>query len=233
MAMSYMRKKDNCGVVIPDSFYPVESLRKYIHLGTVKNYAKNSAVIIPGETTNALIIVLEGRIRVNLINDDGREVLLYFAGKNCLLGRLFPTENNIYAVAIRDSIICRFTKDKLNDIFRDNEEIPFDIMKNYLAKVAYYMRQVAEINSYNPTIRILRLIYKLCIIHGKQLENAHEIVLPLSQASIAEITGAHYVTVSRVLNCLKKERVLNKKKDKIIIYDLEKLKLLSEQSTYY
>ena len=224
---------DNCGVVIPDSFYPVDSLRQYVHLGTVKNYAKNSSVIIPGEPTNALIIVLEGRIRINLISDDGREVLLYFAGKNCLLGRLFPTEDNIHAVAIENSTICRFTKDNLKEIFRDNEEMPFDILKNYLAKASYFMRQVAEINSYNPTIRILRLIYRLCVLHGKQLENAHEIVIKLSQANIAEITGAHYVTVSRVLNCLKKEKILNKNKDKIIVYDLEKLKLLSEQSTYY
>lgn len=225
-----MRDIEKCGAVIPDTFAPVEKLKEFTHLGTVKSYAKGSSVIFPGEEPHTLIYVLNGKLRVNLVFDDGRERLIYFAGKYTFVGRLFETYNTIYATAIEDSIVCNFNKQQLSQIFRQDEDIYFDIIRNYLSKVSYYMRQVAEMDYFNPGVRVVRLLYKLYNSKDFAASNSYEVDSDLSLKSISEITGAHYVTVSKVLGCLKKQNILEKKKNKIIIYDVEKLKSLTQET---
>nr|3E5U_A Chain A, Cyclic nucleotide-binding protein [Desulfitobacterium hafniense DCB-2]3E5U_B Chain B, Cyclic nucleotide-binding protein [Desulfitobacterium hafniense DCB-2]3E5U_C Chain C, Cyclic nucleotide-binding protein [Desulfitobacterium hafniense DCB-2]3E5U_D Chain D, Cyclic nucleotide-binding protein [Desulfitobacterium hafniense DCB-2]3E6B_A Chain A, Cyclic nucleotide-binding protein [Desulfitobacterium hafniense DCB-2]3E6B_B Chain B, Cyclic nucleotide-binding protein [Desulfitobacterium ha len=225
--------KDFCGAIIPDNFFPIEKLRNYTQMGLIRDFAKGSAVIMPGEEITSMIFLVEGKIKLDIIFEDGSEKLLYYAGGNSLIGKLYPTGNNIYATAMEPTRTCWFSEKSLRTVFRTDEDMIFEIFKNYLTKVAYYARQVAEMNTYNPTIRILRLFYELCSSQGKRVGDTYEITMPLSQKSIGEITGVHHVTVSRVLASLKRENILDKKKNKIIVYNLGELKHLSEQTSYY
>ncbi|MCM1566778.1 MAG: Crp/Fnr family transcriptional regulator [Dehalobacter sp. 4CP] len=217
-------------MIIPDSLYPVERLYAYIELGTRKTFKKGSAVLIPGEEPKALIYILSGRIRVNLVVDDGRERFIYTAGKYNMMGRLFEAYNQYYIVALEKTEICYFTKQQLELIFQKDQEVFFDIIKNYHAKISYYMRQMAEMDLYNPTIRVVRLLYKLCMTKGVAVGDSFEIQIDLSLKRISEITGAHYVTVSKVLGGLKKKNIIEKNKNTIIIHDLKGLKRLTQET---
>ncbi|WP_368292965.1 Crp/Fnr family transcriptional regulator [Dehalobacter sp. TBBPA1] len=215
-------------VPIPDTFFPVERFQQHVDLGTTKYFAKGSVVVMPGEATSVIIYVVSGKLRVDKIIDDGRERLLYYAGQYGLIGRLYETCNDIYVMAIEDSRICFFSKQQLREVFRRDEELVFDLLKNYVTKMSYYIKQFAEIDCFSPAVRIVRLLYELYLTQSIPLEDSYEINIDLSLKNISEITGAHYVTVSKVLNCLKSENILEKKKNKIIIYDSEKLKTLTQ-----
>ncbi|MDJ0304529.1 MULTISPECIES: Crp/Fnr family transcriptional regulator [Dehalobacter] len=220
---------------IPDTFYPIEKLREFTHIGVVKTYAKDSNVILPGGKDYMLVYVLSGRISLNLMTEDGRERVIYFSGENGILGRLYKMENDndAYAVAIEDSKVCLFFEEHLRIIFRQDEDMIFEVLRNCLSKVSYYMRQTIERDFYNPTIRILRLLHGLYLTNGISVGDSYEIRMDLSLQFISEITGAHYVTVSKVLKYLKEQKIIEKKKDKIIIHDLEKLKELTHEKHIY
>jgi CRP/FNR family transcriptional regulator len=223
-------KSLKCLAAIPDTFFPVERFLKYIHLGTVKTYAKGSAIIMPGEITQTLMFVVSGKLRINKFIDDGRERLVYVAGKYGLVGRLYETCNDIYVLAMDESQVCFFTKQQLKEAFRLDEELIFDVLKNYLTKVSFYMKQAAEMDYFNPTVRVVRLFYELHISSGSGAGNFSEINTDLTLKSISEITGAHYVTVSKVLGYLKKQNIMEKKKHTIIIYDVDRLKALTHET---
>lgn len=228
-----MEDLEKCGAIIPDTFYPVKKLQEFVELGTVKSYSRGSTVVLPGEEPNTLIYVLSGRLRVNLVFDDDRERLVYFAGNYTFVGRLFQTYNNIYVVAIEDSKVCFFNKEQLTRIFRRDEEVIFDVIRNYLSKVSYYMRQTAEMDYFNPAVRVVRLLYELAASKGVALDGSYEVDIDLSLRSISEITGTHYVTVSKVLGFLKRQNILEKKKNRIIIYDMEKLRILTQETSIF
>lgn len=218
---------------IPDTFFPVERFQNYIHLGTEKTFAKGSTVVMPGEATKSLIYVVSGKLRINKVIDDGRERLVYFAGQHGLLGRMHDTCNIIYVLALEDSKVCIFSKEQLKEVFRQDEELIFDVLTNYLTKTSYYMKQAAEIDYFYPSVRVARLLYDLYLTNGTQAGDFYEIDTDLSLTGISEITGAHYVTVSKVLGHLKKQNILEKQKYKIIIYDLEKLKELTQTTRIF
>lgn len=216
--------------VLPNKFYPIPKMQEYVHCGVVRSYAKGSAIVLPGESTCRMIYVCSGKVRVNMVTEDGREKLIYVDGPYSLLGRLFSTKvNDFHIVALSDCTLCFFTKEQLMEVFRQDEELIFEVLKNYTSKVAYFMQVIKNMDFYTPTVRILRLLDDLCRERGKLVGDTYEINVVLSQKDIAEITGIHYVTVSKVFGCLKKQRIAHKTKDKIYIYDWEKLKKLIEE----
>ncbi|MCM1566151.1 MAG: Crp/Fnr family transcriptional regulator [Dehalobacter sp.] len=217
-------------VVVPDTFFPIEKLVKYTHLGSVKTYPKGSTVVFPGDRMLTLGYVIYGRLRINAFIEDEREKLMYFAGQHCILGLLFTEFSGIYAVATEDSQVCFFTEQQIRQIFRTDDDIVIDVLKNYQSKINYYAKQVTEMNYFNPTVRVVRLLYKLCLASGIEVDDCIEINIDLSMKDISEITGTHYVTVSKVLGWLRRQNILEKKKNKIIIRNLAKLNILTHET---
>ncbi|NLI90795.1 MAG: Crp/Fnr family transcriptional regulator [Peptococcaceae bacterium] len=211
--------------LIPDSFHPIERLKNYVHMGTVRNYQKRDTVVLPGEAINKVIYVLSGKLSVNFLNDDGKQKLMYKAGRYSIVDRLFPLENCfVHVVSDEKSKICFFSKEQLFTIFKQDDEIIYEFIVNYSSKCFHFMNEAKEMALYNPSIRVLRLLYELCLTEGKAVDGVYEINVRLSQRAISEITGVHFVTICRVFGWLRKENILHKTTDKIVIFDLQKLK---------
>lgn len=221
---------EKLNVVVPDTFFPVEKLVKYTHLGSVKTYPKGSTVVFPGDRMLTLGYVIYGRLKINRFNEDEQEKLLYFAGRHCILALLFTELSEIYAVATEDSQVCFFPEQQIRRIFRSDDDVAIDVLKSYQSKINYYIKQVTEMDYFNPTIRVVRLLYKLGLTSGIEVNDCIEINIDLSMKDISEITGTHYVTVSKVLGWLRRQNILEKKKNKIIIRDLPKLYMLTHET---
>ncbi|MGI6449972.1 MAG: helix-turn-helix domain-containing protein [Desulfitobacteriia bacterium] len=86
---------------------------------------------------------------------------------------------------------------------------------------------------YNPSARVLRLLQELCLSEGKPVGNVYEINIRLAQKSISEITGVHYVTISKIFRWLKRENILYKTTNKITVKDLDRLKALVNENIKY
>ncbi|NBJ14524.1 MAG: Crp/Fnr family transcriptional regulator [Dehalobacter sp. 4CP] len=221
---------EKLNVVVPDTFFPIEKLAKYTHLGSVKTYPKGSTVVFPGDKMLTLGYVIYGRLRISTFFEDEREKLLYFAGQHCILALLFTELSEIYAVATEDSRVCFFSERQIRQIFRADDDVAIDVLKSYQSKINYYIKQVTEMDYFNPTVRVVRLLYKLCLTSGIEVDDCIEINIDLSMKDISEITGTHYVTVSKVLGWLRRQNILEKKKNKIIIRNLAKLNILTHET---
>ncbi|AHF10426.1 Crp/Fnr family transcriptional regulator [Dehalobacter restrictus] len=222
------------GCVLPDTFYPVENLCDYLDFGSQRSYRKGEAVLLPDEVLGKIIFVLSGRLKVSTITPDGREKFIYSAGQYCLMDRLFSfEEDHILIIAVEDSKVCFFTKEQLLMVFKQDEELIIDVLRNFASKVYYFLNQTNELNLYSPSARILRLLYELYKSKGKYKNNTWEINIYLPNKGISEITGLHFVTVSKIFGYLKRQKILKKTKTKIIIYDVERLKSLIDEGITY
>jgi CRP-like cAMP-binding protein len=220
--------------VLPDTFYPVCKLKNYIHLGSQHSYYKGETVLLPDEVLGKIIFVVSGKLNVSKITDDGRERFIYSGGQYCFMDRLFTFENDhMLIVAGEDSRVCFFSKEQLLTVFKQDEEIIIDVLRHYDSKVYYFMNLSNEINLYSPSVRLLRLFYELNQSKGEYYNGVWEVEIELTNKKISEITGLHHVTVSKILGSLKKEGILKKRKNKIVIYDLEKLKDRLEEGIPY
>lgn len=220
--------------LLPDTFHPIKKLRNYVQMGMVRSFQKGDTVVLPGEIINKVVYVLTGKLSVSFLNDDGKQKSMYTAGKYAIVDRLFPYEScYVHVVSEENSTVCFFSKEQLFSVFKLDEEIINEFIVNYSSKCFHFMNEAKEMALYNPSARVLRLLLELALSEGRPVGNAYEINIRLAQKSISEITGVHYVTISKIFRWLKKENILHKTTHKIIIKDLDKLKAVMNENIKY
>lgn len=243
-------KKDHMDLIythlLPYDFYRIEKLQEYIHLGIIKTYSKGSLVSSQEEHHEKAIYILNGKLRLYLLdnntNCNGKQLYVYtYLEDTLFLTSLFNIKEyndpNIgyctNLVAIEDSEVCIFTKENLVEIFKQDEEIYFEILQSYLFKLRYYTNKSKDLICEKPSKRFFRFLYNLCLTKGIIVDGGYEVELDLSQQDLADIIGTHYVTINRLLNWLKEEKILSKTKNKIIFYDLNMLYSLIDKDVQY
>ncbi|TCX53469.1 Crp/Fnr family transcriptional regulator [Dehalobacter sp. 14DCB1] len=218
-------KRQIPGTIIPESFNRVDRLEKYVHLGSTRPFCKGSVVLSQGSETNNVMYVQSGCLAVSMGADDGHNKFLFQIGEQSIGMTTFLSENHeLQIVAVKDSVVCFFTIEEVLKICHEDEQLIVDIIQNLSSKVYYFMTQSRDLNFSRPASRVFRFLYNLCLHDGKQIEDYYIIHSNLTQKAIGEITGTHYVTVSKLLTILEKQKVLRKTKDAIYVYNLEKLK---------
>ncbi|MCM1566802.1 MAG: Crp/Fnr family transcriptional regulator [Dehalobacter sp. 4CP] len=214
--------RDYC--IVPDNFYPVKSLQKYVHMGVVRKYRKGDTISFPGEVLDRVIYVVSGKVSVYFL-EDNKQKLMYYACRYCPIDGAFGFKIGlIHVVSEENSTVCFFSKEQLFEIFRQDDEAHLEFLSNFACKCGFFMYVSKEMDLYTPTARVLRMIYELCLTKGKVVDNIYEIDIKLTQKTISEITGVHFVSVCRIFGWLKKEKIVHKTPNKIIIYDLPRLK---------
>ncbi len=212
--------------IVPDNFYPVKSLQKYVSEGVVCKYSKGDTIVLPGESIARVIYVHSGKVSLYFL-EEKKQKLMYYARRHGVINRLFTFgTTSSHIVAEEDSTVCFFSERQLFEIFKQDDEAHREFLINFTSKCGFFMNIAKEMDVYSPTSRILRFIGELCATQGKLVNHVYEIDLKLTQKTISEITGVHPVTVCKILGWLKKENVLQKTSKKIFIYDLPKLKEL-------
>ncbi|NBJ14609.1 MAG: Crp/Fnr family transcriptional regulator [Dehalobacter sp. 4CP] len=222
-----MEKIANNYGALPNHFYPMKKLQNYIHMGVVREYRKGDSIVLPGELIDRIVYVLSGKLSISFLNEDGRKKIMFYAGPYTFSDRLFPVDPCfVHVVSVEDSTVCFFSKEQLSEIFQMDKEMIFEFITSYSSKCSYFMRETHEMALYSPSVRVLRLLYDLCLTQGKLVDGVYQIDVKLSQKSISEMTGIHYVTVCKLFGYLRKENILYKTTNKITVFDLQGLKNL-------
>ncbi|MCM1566123.1 MAG: Crp/Fnr family transcriptional regulator [Dehalobacter sp.] len=222
-----MEKIANNYGALPNHFYPMKKLQNYINMGVVREYRKGDSIVLPGELIDRIVYVLSGKLSISFLNEDGRKKIMFYAGPYTFSDRLFPVDPCfVHVVSVEDSTVCFFSKEQLSEIFQMDKEMIFEFITSYSSKCSYFMRETHEMALYSPSARVLRLLYDLCLNQGKLVDGVYQIDVKLSQKSISEMTGIHYVTICKLFGYLRKENILHKTTNKITVFDLQGLKNL-------
>ncbi|HWQ40997.1 MAG TPA: Crp/Fnr family transcriptional regulator [Desulfosporosinus sp.] len=213
--------------IIPEFFHSVEGLDKYMHLGHTRSFTKGSILLSQGTKADSVLYVHSGCLELSIGKDDGQNKFLFHIREHSIGMTIFlSTSHELQLTAIENSTVCFFSIEQLLEIFHDDDQLLLDFLQNVLTKTYYFMVQARDLNYSRPSSRVFRLVYNLCIAEGTLIDSSYHINTNLSQKAIGEITGTHYVTVCKLFNLLNKQGVAKKTKDKIIVYNLERLKEL-------
>src|SRR4051812_3838222 len=65
-----------------------ETLRPLLQRALTKSYPKNAVIVSEGDTTDALYVIVSGKVRVYLANENGKEVTLSVEGPGEYFGEM-------------------------------------------------------------------------------------------------------------------------------------------------
>jgi CRP/FNR family cyclic AMP-dependent transcriptional regulator len=183
-----------------------------------RSYPRNSFILRAGEETDALYIVLSGRVKVLIPDDEGHEVILSIIGPQEYFGEMGLLDDLSRSASVETLEACemvRLSKAGFTNILKDNFELAMLIIQNLVKRLREADRKIESLALIDVYGRVARLLIDMAQnIDGKWIvEHA-----PAKQ-EIARMIGASREMVSRVVKDLQAKGLIRAEKRRIYVLD--------------
>ena len=111
---------------------PGDDLQFLEQRSRVKSFARNSAIYLPQDMAESVLVVVSGRIRLYSITPDGKEILLAFVEPGELFGELALTGSEIreeFAQAAAQSMVVAIPRDAMESVLLRNAGLSLSITR--------------------------------------------------------------------------------------------------------
>ena len=175
---------------------------------------KGEIIFHEGSNPHYFYQLIEGEVKMISINRQGKELILGIRGKGDSFGEPPLFINKTYpstAITLKDSIIIKISKDKLDILLHDNPTIAINIIERFAEKI--YQKTITSqiLAASDPEEKILSFLDRI-----KKIEGANNpIKIPYTRQQIANSTGLCVETVIRTLIKLSDEKMVEIKNHKV------------------
>lgn len=167
-----------------------------------KAYPKNRVVLTEGQPADSMFIIISGRVKVQIADSDGKEVILAVLGPGDFFGEMSLIDNNPSSASCITLEQCHFImvgKDDFRRHLASNVDIAMNIMRGLVRRIRIADKKIETLALLDVYGRVARVLLDFSdVIDGKRVVR-HK--LPARQ-EIAKMIGASREMVSRVMKDL-------------------------------
>ena len=196
-------------------------------LGQRRQFCKDSMVFDAGSSNDDVFILLDGRIKIFELSQEGKEVILWF----CFPGEIFGLaevmcrqRSDLREVNAQACSYVEVLSIKQSDFARFLFENPSTSMR-VIDLLCYRLRELGDVllnlASDDVTSRVVKLITRLGTRYGKVRGEEVYLDIPLTHQEMADMIGTSRQTVTTVLGRLKRKGVLKVEHRSIYIKDYQ------------
>lgn len=166
------------------------------------SYPKDSVILHQNEESFDLYIILQGNVRISLINSDGREVDLAFLEKGDFFGELSCLDNQSRSAMVTASTDVRLMfirKDAFLSVLKENSDIAIDLLSVMASRLRKSNEMIETLTFLDVSGRIAKMLIRLAKEGGRKMPNGSlKAACPTHQA-IANQIGASRESVTKAL----------------------------------
>lgn len=178
----------------------------------VHSYQRGQLIFQEGENGDALFVVLKGRVKVCLYDEEGREYVLDIIGKDGFFGELaliddLPRSANAIAMETADLLVVR--RSDFVKLLMENPSISVNILRVLAGRLRAADERIKWLAFLNVEGRILKYLLEVGARLGIRMKDYVIIERGPSQIEIANSCGCSRETVSRMVSSLVKKGVIS------------------------
>jgi len=183
-----------------------------------RSYARNVYVMQAGDETDSLYVILSGKVKVVIADDQGREVILGFMGSQDFFGEMGILDDQPRSASIYTLEPCemlRLSKAGFINCLKENAEVAMLVIRNLVKRLRAADRKIESLALVDVSGRVARLLIDMAQeIDGK-------LVVPRMPAKqeIARMIGASREMVSRVVKELELRGLIRAERRSVVIID--------------
>lgn len=196
-------------------------LRELIDLSKRRRYPSGSIVLYKDDIGDVIYLILKGKVKVVLIDEDGREIILsilktgnYF-GEMSVIDRL-PRSATV--VTMEDSEFLVISQVSLTDHIYKNPGIAIKLLKEISRRLREADEQIGSLALLDVRGRVAGILVKLSGEATARKGEQYKVIPRPALQDIAAMAGVSRETVSRVLNEFSKKGLISLTKGNIVIY---------------
>jgi CRP/FNR family transcriptional regulator, cyclic AMP receptor protein len=168
---------------------------------TVSKYRKNQAVFLQGDSADSVFYIQEGKVKITVISEEGKEAVIAihgkgdFVGEGCLTGQ---PRRLATAAAMTESVIMRLDKASVVRVLHDEPTFSEMFLSYVLARNARVEEDLVD-QLFNSSEKRLARVLLLMANFGKEKE-PEPVIGKISQEMLAEMVGTTRSRVSLFMN---------------------------------
>ena len=201
-----------------------DDLREIVKLAVRQVYKKDNMILIEEEIGSTMFIILDGRVKISRISDDGREVILSILSEGDFFGEMSILDGqnrSANVVTLDDSRIMVIRREDFLQMLHDYPQIAINLLKELAQRLRRSDAQIKSLSLQNATGKVASTLLRIADDSGKIHLGQVEIPRLPPQQDLANMAGTSRETISRVLKALTKQGYLRKEGSRLIIKDYE------------
>jgi CRP/FNR family transcriptional regulator, cyclic AMP receptor protein len=192
-----------------------------------RRYPKDSVVFFENEQGDFFFMILDGRIKVTILGDDGREVILSLLGSGDFFGEMALLDNeprSATAIAVEDTELLSLHRNDFQSVLTDNRSITVGLIKVLTARLRRANHQISTLALLDVYGRVARVIVDMAREEGRRLKDGRIAFRRATHQEIANRIGTTRETVTRMLKDLERQGMIHIEGREIIVQpDFEKV----------
>lgn len=197
----------------------------------VRAYERHAQIYEEHDHATDVFFILDGLVRINSVSAEGREIIFNDLGVGGIFGEFaaidgLPRSANL--IALTDCLLARMPAAKFFDLLRENAAVSSRLVQLLVAKIRRMSERVFEVSALAVRERVRRELLRLAA-HGTRSGKSVIIHPAPTHYDLAAVIGSHREAVTRELNRLEEEHILEIGRREIKIVDLGLLQHAEDQ----
>jgi CRP-like cAMP-binding protein len=193
-----------------------------------RSYPKGSVIVFEDDPGDALYLVAAGQVKVVLIAEDGREVILSVLGEGSFFGEMAVIDEeprSAHVIAMEDSSLLVLRREDFHAQLRRSPEVAISLLKEISRRLRRADEKIGSLVLLDVNGRVAHLLLRMA-----DDENGDRITRKLTHHTIAQMIGSSLENVSRnMLNLVERGIIQVTRKD-ITLKDRRSLMLAARRA---
>jgi len=200
------------------SSVPDEQLRTLATVVTRKSLTRGATVMVAGDQTDSLYIILSGRLKVMMSDAEGKEVILSILGPGEFFGEMGLIDDSprsASVVGIEPCELLAIAKRDFNKCLAENFEMAMAVMRGLVRRLREADRKIGSLALLDVYGRVARLLLDM----AENVDGQKMVTKRLPKQDIAKMIGASREMVSRVMKDLQLGGYIEMRGSNIVLHD--------------
>jgi CRP/FNR family cyclic AMP-dependent transcriptional regulator len=173
----------------------------------------------PGSTCH---IITRGRVRVFVVDEDGRELSVRIMGPGEIIGEMalldsLPRSASIEALEKTHTL--ELNRDALLWCLRESPQLSLNLLQSLSSRLRSSTAEAGELASLTVVERLMRRLQQLAELSGQPVPGGVRVMLPMTQQDLAALVGTSRESVNRALVRLRRQGKVRLEQGWVVLLD--------------
>lgn len=189
-----------------------ERLEEIAHYARLLQVARNTEVMHAGDATNDIYVVLTGTLKVQMSDQEGREVILSQLGHGDMFGEMGAIDDHPRSATVVTTQPCDLVvipKEDFKRCLASNFDVALHIIRSLIKRLRDADRKIESLALVDVFGRVARLLIDM----SEECDGRRVVTKHITRQDIAKTVGASREMVSRVMRDLQVQGLIEETSD--------------------
>jgi CRP-like cAMP-binding protein len=206
---------------------PPESLTILASAARRRSYRRGEVIFHQGDSGDALHFLTQGRIKVVLDAESGEEAVIAILGPGDCFGELALIDGeprSATVITLEPVQTVSLARSDFMQFIRGNPQAAERLMVALAGTIRRADESMADLAFLDLEGRLAKKLLELADAHGRDVDGAIEIELPMTQEDLAAMIGATRASVNKLLGWYEEQGAIQRRGRRIAIFDQARLR---------